>query len=127
MADDVTLIRTLTESFTKQYEWYLQLSDEMRRALSAVVMSQGDLYVLKECFNTKRELIHKIEQERHRLEPFIEQWQQRKKEVRHLAEAQRLDSLLQETERAIQDFLNSEDQLKTYLERLMQKEDTPAQ
>ncbi len=127
MADDATFITTLTESFKKQYEWYTQLKDEIQRALSSVIMSQGDLYVLKECFNKKRMLIHNIEQERHHIEPFIQQWQQQKKRLRHLPESQKLDSLLQQTETAIHDFLKSEEQLKTYLERLMQKEDTPAQ
>lgn len=122
MTPSTTPIKDLIASFEKQYAWYRELHGEIEKALQSVVMSQGDLSMLTACFARKKEIMQHIEQERSRIEPAIRTWMAQKHQLRQDPLATRLDTLLQRTESAIQDFLHTEEQLKHYLESLMHTE-----
>ncbi|MBD3320915.1 MAG: hypothetical protein GF350_07475 [Chitinivibrionales bacterium] len=122
--DDAALINELTRSFTKQLSCYRQLESLVGKALSSVVLSRGDLSQVMSGMSEKQELLQEITEERNTVREAAEEWQHRKKMLAGTPEAAGLASLFEETELSIKRFLKIEEQLKTYLEHIINKKES---
>ncbi len=125
--DYTTLIEELIQSYTRQNEWYSQLTILDQKILGQIAMSRGDLSGVMVLFKEKQELLDVITQERDNTKNQIEVWQKDKGVIPTSESTVKLDAVLQETETAIKKFLDIEDQLKKYLETLTEngKKETP--
>lgn len=113
--DYSTLIEELTQSYTRQNEWYSQLTTLVQKILGQITLSRGDLSGVMPLFKEKQELLDTIIQERDRTKDHIEIWQKDKGNIPSNDSTERLDLVLQKTEKEIKAFLASEEQLKKYL------------
>ena len=109
------LIEKLTQSYTRQIEWYSQLTVLVQKILGQIAMSRGDLSGVMVLFKEKQTLLDTITRERDDTRDYVETWQREKNAIPVTEKTEQLDSVLQETERVIKRFLDSEDQLKKYL------------
>jgi len=110
-----SLIEELTQSYSRQIEWYVQLKILVQKILGQITLSRGDLAGVMALFSEKQDLLDKITRERDATKSSIETWQRDKDTIPSSASTVTLDAILQETELAIKAFLDSEDQLKKYL------------
>ena len=113
------LIEELTQSFTSQIEIYKQLQVIVQKILGQIALSRGDFSGVMGLFEEKQKLLEKIEKERENSYKSVEMWQKEKDTIPHSDERDHLDRTLAETEKVIKDFLETEDQLKKYLEHNM--------
>ena len=113
------LIEELTQSFTSQIEIYKQLQVIVQKILGQIALSRGDFSGVMGLFEEKQKLLEKIEKERENSYKSVETWQKEKDTIPHSDERDHLDRTLAETEKVIKDFLETEDQLKKYLEHNM--------
>ena len=113
------LIEELTQSFTSQIEIYKQLQVIVQKTLGQIALSRGDFSGVMGLFEEKQKLLEKIEKERENSYKSVETWQKEKDTIPHSDERDHLDRTLAETEKVIKDFLETEDQLKKYLEHNM--------
>jgi hypothetical protein len=119
--DDTSLISALVESYKRQLSLYRELAVLVQKTLSQVILTRGEVGGCKENFAQKQRILECIIKERSEAEPLVAQWQARKAAVRNDDGAMRLDSLLSKTQSAIREFLESEEQLKKYLEHVVKK------
>ncbi|KMQ51602.1 hypothetical protein CHISP_1359 [Chitinispirillum alkaliphilum] len=119
-SDKLTL-KKLIESFTRQLSLYSELRDNVRGLMSRLVLSRGDVSGLVGGLEAKTRLLEEIQKERSSVAREIDLWQSRKELYSGSSEADQLEELLGEMERVIKEFLDGEDKLKGYLEKLYKK------
>ncbi len=118
------LIDRLTESFTKQTDWYRRLNDLGQQILGRIVLSRGDLSGVMPLFEEKRRLLDEIMLERHNIQGGVDAWQEMKPHLKRSSEADALDEILGRAETAIFDFMKSEEQLSKRLQHYIGEETT---
>jgi hypothetical protein len=69
----------------------------------------------------KKKMLELIEIERHSHSDAIMRWQLMKNNVTMTPEVTILEKVLEDTGSAIKEFINEEEQLRTYIEKSMQK------
>jgi hypothetical protein len=121
MIDDSMCIRVLSASFSKQLEWYEELSRIVQKTLSQLVLSRGDMSKVFASVLQKRKIIDMIAEEREKIRETAALYRQRKEQISSSLPKNDLDCLLAKSESAIKEFLEGEDQLKRYLEFMMEK------
>ena len=124
--NDTILIQTLTGSFRRQLAIYGQLRDVVRQCMSKLVLSRGDLSPVNLSFQRKKELIDAIQNERNGISDHIEQWQKRKNNIKKTVDVELLEEILQNVSDTVQEFLKDEEQLRTYIEGIVTRNQTPA-
>lgn len=118
--NDTILIRELTNSYTLQFGWYQELRELVQKTLGKLILSRGDISGVISGLEKKSKLLDTIEAERNRTSEYVKKWHERKKHI-EAKDAEELNSVLMKIETAIKDFLNEEDQLKKYIEHLLNK------
>jgi hypothetical protein len=119
--DDTTLISELSVSFTRQLQLYGELKKLVDSTFGKLVLSRGDVSRIVPAMERKNALVSTIVTERQRVQPRIVEWQERKASTTDSPGRRALDEVLERTERAIKEFLQSEDQMKRYLEHIVSK------
>ena len=117
--DFTVLIDDLFQSYSRQLEYYQELKVLVQKITGQLAMSRGDLAPVMTLFNTKKKILDDIERERELVKEPAAVWQEHKAKCASHEAAAQLDKVLAETEQAIKLFLESEDQLQTYLEHAM--------
>lgn len=115
------VINELCDSYRIQLGFYKALSETVQKILSKLILSRGDLSALKTDFAEKKRFLDQIEAERIKTAGQVKAWQDVKAIHGETSEAKELDGILRETENTIKRFLDGEEQLKKYLERILQK------
>jgi hypothetical protein len=122
MAENETaVIRELCDSYRIQLGFYSALNETVQKILSKLILSRGDLSVLKNEFSEKKRYLDQIDAERLKTAPLVKVWQETKSLRGGTPEAMELDEILHDTENTIKKFLDGEDQLKKHLERILQQ------
>ncbi|MFP4014281.1 MAG: hypothetical protein ACLFVQ_09370 [Chitinispirillaceae bacterium] len=119
---DTILVSELSESFQLQLSMYRELRDTVRSILSKLILSRGDVAGLMSGIEKKKKLLEAIEQERTRSSENVALWQERRTLYPVNGEIQALNDILGQTESVIKEFLDGEDQLKNYLEKMYRKD-----
>ena len=119
---DTILVRDLSETFRRQLVWYQELRDLVGKILSRLVLSRGDVSGVISGLEKKKVLLEAIESERNRNSGLIAQWQERKGSIEKNGSVQELEMVLEQTSGAICEFLDEEEQLKKYIESILQKD-----
>ena len=117
--DYTILVEGLIQSFSIQVELYKKLKVVVQKVLGQIAISRGDFSSVMGLFEEKQKLLEKIEKERERSKKSVEIWQKEKDSIPDSEQTARLDTILAETEKVIEDFFEIEDQLKKYLEHNM--------
>jgi hypothetical protein len=115
-------ISELTGSYSLQAGLYRKLNDCVQKMYSRLVLSRGDLPQVMGMLEEKQRLINAISSERERVREIAELWSMEKTSIPESSETRRLKSVLEETETAIKEFLDIEQQLERYLSRLAVQE-----
>ena len=121
-ANDKILIQRLTAVLTGQLEHYREMRDLVRKMLSRVVLSRGDISGVIPCLEKKKRLFDVIESDRQECSDLFAQWQNRKGSIKEDALVAQMNSILDQTEITIREFLDEEEQLKKYIEKNITKE-----
>ncbi len=116
-----TLLETLTNSYTRQSDWYEQLKVLVQKILGSIAVNRGDVASVMGLFNEKKELLEKITQEREDVKENIALWQKEKNNIPSSPATETFDTVLVRTEQVIKEFLELEDRLKKYLQTSSQK------
>jgi hypothetical protein len=127
--EDSCCVAQLTASFTRQIQWYRELSRIVQKTLSQLVLSRGDVTPVIASVAQKNLIIDKIAEEREAIREASDFFRRRKSQMKPSPEKADLDRLLVSSESVIKEFLDGEDQLKRYLEFIMGKgenDTTPA-
>jgi len=114
--DYSNLIDELIRSYTSQIELYRKLEIVVQKIIGQVAVSRGDYSSVMRLFEEKQKLVRSIEAEREQVKGSRELWQKEKELVPETGGCLKLDSVLAEAEEVIREFLEAEEQLKTYLE-----------
>lgn len=85
------------------------------------MLTRGDVTGLKTSFEKKQTVLDDIVKERTCSEEHVKLWQVRKNQIAQSAQSKELDSVLHQTQIAIGEFLEGEEQLKKYLEHVVKK------
>ncbi|MCU0608952.1 MAG: hypothetical protein MUF22_04195 [Chitinispirillaceae bacterium] len=118
---DTMLLEDLRDSFRLQRGWYAELGALVDRILSRLILSRGDFAGVRNEFAEKQRLLECIEKERARTSGPVSIWQEQKTRFAASSAAGELDRELEQTGAVIRKFLDGEEQLKRYLERMMTK------
>jgi len=121
-SNDTILIQDLTDLFNSQLLKYRELRDLVRKALSRLILSRGDMSVVMDGLEKKKKIFEAIDLERTQHADLVQQYQSRKASLNSDASINALNALLDDTGIAIQEFLNEEEQLKKYIEGILKKE-----
>ncbi len=113
------LIDNLIQSYSDQLGRYNELTILVQQILGQMALSRGDFSGVMGLFEKKKKLLQVIEEERERAKENIALWQKDKTTIPPSENTARLDAVLADTERAIEGFLETEDQLKKYLEHTL--------
>ncbi len=113
------LIQTLTQSYSRQIERYKELQVIVQKILGQIAVSRGNFSGVMGFFEKKRHLLEIIEQEREQVKTDAELWQKEKGRIPASESTAGLNAVLAETELAIKEFLETEDQLQKCLEHHM--------
>lgn len=119
---DTILVQELSLSFQNQLSFYQELRDTVRSITSKLILSRGDMSGLLSGMEKKKKLLDAIQQERLRSSENVALWQERRNLYSVNAEIQALNDILAQTEKVIKEFLEGEDQLKKYLEKMYRKD-----
>jgi hypothetical protein len=119
--EDSHYISILSASFSKQLAWYEELSRIDQKTLSQLILSRGDMTTVMASVLQKRSLIERISEEREKIKDIADLYRQNKDRITSPSPKNTLDSLLAQSEEAIKKFLDEENQLKRYLEYVMEK------
>ena len=119
---DMILIQELTASYKKQSVWYIELRDLVKKILSRLILSRGNMPELLIGLGKKKKLLDHIETERTRTSESVLRWQGIKKNIVVCDETVALNDVLETTGIAIKEFLDEEEKLKKYLEGIVKKE-----
>jgi hypothetical protein len=117
--NDSDLVSILSASYSKQLAWYEELSRIVQKTLSQIILSRGDIAVITKSILQKQKIIDLIGEERDAIKESVELFKHRKAQLTISGLTNNLDLLLAESESAIKEFLEGEDQLKRYLEHAM--------
>jgi hypothetical protein len=120
--NDILLILQLKETFSSQLSWYRDLRDLVRKILSRLVLSRGDVSGVISGLEKKKKLLETIEAERNRTADIVMQWQQRKSNLKSDQSVEDLNVILDQMGTVIREFLDEEEQLKNYLQSIIRKE-----
>lgn len=120
--NDTILVQELKKSYSMQLCWYRELGLLVQKILGKLILSRGDISGLVSGLEKKQKILSSIENERNRTSDYVKHWQERKNYVTNENEVQELNLILTDVENAIKAFLNEEDQLKKYIERLVEKD-----
>jgi hypothetical protein len=118
--NDKILIQELKTSFLRQTALYKELREAVTKTLGKLVLSRGELSALKGDFERNKTLLETIERERAGGAENVERWHKRKTEI-PVKETEELNGILDQTQVAIREFLDEEENLKKYLERIVRK------
>jgi hypothetical protein len=121
--DESQSISVLSASFSKQLEWYEELSRIDQKTLSQFVLSRGDMTPVMASVRQKRSIIERISEEREKIKDSADLYRQNKERMTSSLRKNEFDCLLAKLETAIKKFLDGENQLKRYLEYVMEKGD----
>jgi hypothetical protein len=121
--DDSSCIRLLSASFSKQLEWYEELSRIVQKTLSQLILSRGDVTPVMASVLQKNRIVDMIAEEREKIRETADLYRQRKGQMKSCLPKNDLDRILARSESAIKEFLDGEDQLKRYLEFMMEKKE----
>jgi hypothetical protein len=121
------LVDELIESYREQLDLYKQLNALGQRILGQVVLSRGNISAVMSLFSEKQRILQHIEDRRNAAAPSSRQWQDMKDSIEPCDQTRMLDQLLGEAQSAIGAFLSDEDQLKRYLEHMMQTREAAGQ
>jgi hypothetical protein len=121
--DDATAITSLSISFSKQLQWYEELTRIDQKTLSQLVLSRGDMTPLMTSVRQKCFIIGLIEGEREKIRGVAAFYQENKARIQPSPPKDHLDSILSKSETAMKEFLEGESQLKRYLEFMMEKKE----
>ncbi len=119
--DDSACISLLSASFSKQLAWYGELSRIVQKTLGQLVLSRGDTTAVMPSVVLKCKIIDMIAQERENIREVADFYRLRKETMMPSQPKTDLERLLAQSESAIKEFLDGEDQLKRYLEFVMEK------
>lgn len=120
--NDKILIKELITVFSSQLTHYRELRDLVRKILSRVILSRGDITGVIAGLEKKKKLLDQIEAERLNSSELIAKWQERKSCFEKDGSVAALNSVLDQTESTIREFLDEEEQLKKYIENIIKKE-----
>lgn len=120
--NDKMIVQELAVVLNSQLEHYSQLRDLVRKILSRVILARGDITGIVAGLEKKKQLLNQIETERQNSSELIAQWQQRKHFLKDDASVSDLNSILDQMEITIKEFLDEEDKLKKYIENILSKE-----
>jgi hypothetical protein len=115
------LVKELTDTFNCQIQMYRELKILVQKMIGKLVLSRGDMSGLISSMEQKKKIIESIECERSMHSDAIMQWQITKNNVTMTPEIGLLEKVLEDTGSAIKDFIDQEEQLRTYLEKCIQK------
>jgi len=118
---DVMLTTTLIDSYKRQLTMYTELGALVQKTLSQIVLTRGDVSGIMLNFVRKQVLLDGIIKERNQTEQSVQLWQERKYLMEQNEHTAELDSVLMRIQSAIQEFMVGEEQLKKYLEHVVQK------
>lgn len=118
---DSLLVKELTDTFNYQMQMYRELKVLVQKMIGKLVVSRGDMSGLLSSMEQKQKIIESIESERSRHSDAIMQWQLKKNNVTMSPEVGVLEKVLECTGCAIRDFIDEEEQLRTYLEKCIRK------
>ncbi|MDD5675143.1 MAG: hypothetical protein PHC61_13325 [Chitinivibrionales bacterium] len=116
---DQELVNNLCRSYEQQLIWYTQLQQIMQKMLNGVILSGGDISGVLPPLQEKQTILERITAQHHECAPYETAWQQRKKQLPQ-ADVDRVMALLSRLSAVIKDFLDGEEQLKTYIARFQQ-------
>jgi hypothetical protein len=119
---DTILIQELTSSYSQQLIWYKELKDVVRKILSRLILSRGNMTELIAGLEKKQRLMECIETERKRILASVQIWQENKFQFTANDEVNFFNDILTKTSDAIKDFLDEEEKLKKYLEGIIKKD-----
>ena len=119
--DDSNCIMLLSASFSKQLIWYEELSRIVQKTLSQLLLSRGDVTSVMASVLEKRRIVDMIAEEREKIKETADLYKQRKDHMESSLSKNDLDCLLAKSESVIKEFLEGEEQLKRYLEFIMEK------
>jgi hypothetical protein len=117
--DYTPLIDDLIQSYSKQLGRYNELKILGQQILGQMALSRGDFSGVMGFFEKKQKLLKQIEEERKGANDNIARWQKEKNSIPPSENTARLDAVLADTEKAIKDFLDTEDELKKFLEHTL--------
>lgn len=117
--NDTILMRDLTVSYQSQLARYRSLRDVVRQLMSKLILSRGDLSGMIASLEKKQQLLKDIESERDRTAPLVAHWETRKTLVSPGSGGELLNTVLQQIADTIREFLDEEDQLRKYIERII--------
>ncbi|HEX2955393.1 MAG TPA: hypothetical protein VHO70_01100 [Chitinispirillaceae bacterium] len=121
MESNTTIVRELTDTFNYQVRMYRELTLLVQKMIGNMVLSRGDMSGLLSSMEKKKKMLELIEIERHSHSDAIMRWQLLKNNVTMTSEVSVLEKVLEDTGCAIKEFINEEEQLRTYIEKCMQK------
>jgi hypothetical protein len=119
---DIILIQELTESYRLQLIWYTELRELVRKILSRLILSRGDMTELLTGLEKKQKILKNIDDERKKSFESVQKWQTIKSQIQPNAATKIFDEILQKTSIAIKEFLDEEEKLKRYLEGIIKKD-----
>lgn len=114
--DDNTLISTLIEAYSYQYELYKEAKLLAQKILGKMTMSRGDVAGVMDLFVQKQKLLENIENKRDLLKSHVETWQERKDEFNEHPKRKVLTEVFDKVQKEIIEFVNLEDQLRMFME-----------
>ncbi len=113
------LIDDLIQSYSGQLGRYNELKILGQQILGQMALSRGDFSGVMRFFEKKQKLLKLIEEEREGAKDNIARWQKEKNSIPPSEKTARLDAVLADTEKAIKEFLETEDELKKFLEHTL--------
>ncbi|MBN1308604.1 MAG: hypothetical protein JXA18_11840 [Chitinispirillaceae bacterium] len=123
--NDTILIQELTDSYRSQLVRYCGLRDVTRQLMAKLVLTRGDVSLVKEHLRKKQQLLEAIERERSRVTEQVAEWQRRKESIGRGTETDLFNEVLKEVTDAIRAFLDDEAQLRKYLESVAAQAASP--
>jgi hypothetical protein len=118
---DAEMLDALIISYKKQLLSYKDMAAIVQKTLSQVVLSRGDIASVMANMTEKQKHLDRIVKERDSINTFVKDWQKRKQAIGINQKTIELDDLLSQIQTAIRTFLESEEQLKKYLEHVVRK------
>lgn len=116
---DQELVNNLHDSLSLQLALYTELREIMQKMLNTVILSGGDISGVLEGLKQKQEILERIAAERRVNASNEALWQQKKRALPESL-AGRINKLLDQLAVVIKDFLDGEEQIKTYIARWQQ-------
>jgi hypothetical protein len=120
------LLNELIRSYSSQMRDYRQLHALGQKMLGKLTLSRGDMSGIMGLFEQKQVLLASIERQRDAVSESAAVWRREKVAIPPGRLSAQLDSILDQIQLAIQEFLETEDQLKRHLEHALSGKGTGA-